>query len=458
MDKITAKIASYAGAIKYEDLPPEVIHKTKGLLIDALGCGIGGYPSDPARIARKMAERVQEKVLPATILGTGKQSTPELATFANGVMIRYLDFNDGYVSKSRGHPSDNFAPVLTCGAAMHASGKELLAASVLSYEVFGRVSDQIDLNLTDFDHAVTGVISSVAGASKILRLSQEQMVEAINLAIAPNISLLQTRAGELSMWKCCAFANAAKNAVFASLLAKEGMTGPRPIFEGRHGFFHAISGPFELEEWGGKGNPFRIMNVSIKRYPLGQHAQTAVDAALKVRSKISRADEIAGVRVGTFKVGKTVMGEEPEKWRPQTRETADHSIPYAVGAALFVGGPVEIRHFSSEYLHHPDLLSLIQKIKVEESEECNNLFPAISANRVTVITKTGQTFSEMVQYHRGHYMNPLTDTEIEQKFNSLTQDLLRPSRRENLLRLLWNLEQVADVHEIMELLKVQVKG
>jgi 2-methylcitrate dehydratase len=305
---------------------------------------------------------------------------------------------------------------------------------------------------------VTGVISSVAGASKILRLSQEQMVEAINLAIAPNISLLQTRAGELSMWKCCAFANAAKNAVFASLLAKEGMTGPRPIFEGRHGFFHAISGPFELEEWGGKGNPFRIMNVSIKRYPLGQHAQTAVDAALKVRSKISRADEIAGVRVGTFKVGKTVMGEEPEKWRPQTRETADHSIPYAVGAALFVGGPVEIRHFSSEYLHHPDLLSLIQKIKVEESEECNNLFPAISANRVTVITKTGQTFSEMVQYHRGHYMNPLTDTEIEQKFNSLTQDLLRPSRRENLLRLLWNLEQVADVHEIMELLKVQVKG
>jgi len=454
MDKITSKIASYTSSINYEDLPPEVVHKTKGLLIDALGCGIAGYTSEPAEIARKMAGRVKEKLLPATILGTNDQSSPELATFANGVMIRYLDFNDGYVSKSRGHPSDNFAPVLACGDAIHASGKELVTASVLSYEAFCRVSDQIDLNLTDFDHAVTGVISSVVGASKILGLSQEQMVEAINLAIAPNICLLQTRAGELSMWKCCAFANAAKNAVFASLLAKEGMTGPRPIFEGRHGFFHAISGPFELEELGGRDKPFRIMNVSIKRYPFGQHGQTAVDAALKVRSKMSSGDEIASVRIGTFKVGKIVMGEEPEKWRPRTRETADHSIPYVVGVALFINGPVEVRHFSDEYLHHPDLLNLIQKIKVEESEECNNLFPAVSANRVTVITKSGQTLSEMVQYHHGHYKNPLTDAEIEQKFNSLTQDLLSASQRERLLRVLWNIEQVGDVHEIMELLRV----
>lgn len=452
MDKITSYLASYGSSITYEDLPPDVVHKAKGLLIDALGCGIGGYTSEPGKIARRMAEQVHPREMPATILGSGQKSSLELATFANGVMIRYLDFNDGFVSKSRGHPSDNFAAVLTGADAIHAGGKEMITASVLAYEVFCRLSDAFDSNPTCFDHAVTGVISSVMGASKILGLTREQMVEAINLAIAPNMSLLQTRAGELSMWKCCAFANAARNAVFATLLAKQGMTGPSPVFEGRYGFFNAITGPFQLEEFGGKGRPFRIMNVSIKRYPCGQHAQTAIDAALKVRSKVSTSDDIAEVRVGTFTAGKTVMAGDAEKWHPKTRETADHSIPYVVGVALLENGPLEVRHFADEYLHNADFLRLIQKIKVDETEECNRLSPGASANRVELTTTSGKKYSELVQYHRGHHRNPLTDQEIEQKFDSLARDFMSPSRREELPGLLWKLEEVRDITEVMQLL------
>jgi 2-methylcitrate dehydratase len=453
LDHITEYLSSYAAALRYEDLPPEVIHKAKGLLIDTLGCAIGGYASEPGKIARRIAGRIYQCDMSATILGSGQKSSPELATFANGVMIRYLDFNDGFVSKGGGHPSDNFAPVVTCADAIHAGGKEVIVASVLGYEVFCRLFDQFDLTPKGFDHAVPGVISAAMGASKILGLSQKQMVQAINLAIVANLSLHQTRVGEVSMWKGCALANAGRNAVFAALLAKEGLTGPGPIFEGRYGFFNVVIGPFQLEAFGGKGRPFRMMDATIKRYPCGQFGQTAVDAAIQLRSKISSVDEIAEVKIGTFWYGKTAMAGDIEKWHPQTRESADHSIPYVVGTALLYGS-VDLKHFDNEYLHNQNLLDLLNKIKVEETEECNSLFPGANATRVDLITKSGKKISEFVQHHRGHYQNPMSDEEIEQKFHSLTNDLLTPNQREKLLTLIWNLEQVDDVRRVMGLLTI----
>jgi 2-methylcitrate dehydratase len=453
MGAIAEYLAHYGISIIYENLPAEVVHKIKGLLIDALACGIGGYAGETGIIARKMAERIHQSDMSATILGSGRKSTPELAAFANGSMIRYLDLSDGFSSKGGGHPSDNFAPILACGEAIHAGGKELIVASALAYEVFCRFQDQIDLMAGGFCQAVTGVISCAMGSSKILGLPYEQMLQAINLAITPNIALNQTRRGELSMWKGCAVPNAARNAVFAALLAKEGMTGPSPVFEGAAGFFKAVSGPFQLEEFGGNGRPFRIMDVSIKRYPCGKHAQTAVGAAIALRSKISGIDEINAVNIGTCAYGKTIMAGEPEKWRPMTRETADHSIPYVVAAAL-MDGEVTVGHFSDACLQNQRLLNLMQKITVDESEECESLYPEASANRVEIITKSAERFSEFVPYHRGHYRNPLTDEEIEQKFHSLTGDLLMPEQREELLSLIWNLEQVGDIGTIMGLLKI----
>lgn len=454
VSSIAEYLASYGTSIKYENIPPEVAHKLKALLIDTLACGLAGYDSEPGKIARRVAGGVYQCEMPATILGSGHKSTPELATFANGVMIRYLDLNDGYDSggdRGGGHPSDNFAPVLTCADAIHADGREVIVASALAYEVFCRLSDKFTPAPRGFDQAITAVISGVMGVSKVFGLSHEQMVQAINLAIAPNISLGQTREGELSMWKGCAVANAARNAVFAAWLAKEGMTGPSPIFEGRSGFFKAINGSFQLEEFGGNGRPFRIMDVIIKQYPCGMVAQTAIDAAIKLRSKISSVDEIAEINIGTFTSARNAMANSAEKWRPGTRESADHSLPYVVAVALMFG-TVEKRHFDDEYLHNPALLDLIKKIEVAENEECNQLRPDSSPNRIDITTKNSEKFSEMVQYHRGHHQNPLSDAEVAQKFYSLTRGLLLPVRSQELISLVWNLEQVKDTSRIMQLL------
>ncbi len=452
-DRISEYLASYTTSATYEDLPPTVVRRVKGLLIDTLGCGIAGYASEPGKIARSIAEGIRTCDVPATLLGTGQTSSPELATFANGVMIRCLDLNDSYSGQTGAHPSDTFAPVLTCADAVHAGGKEMIIASVLAYEVFGRFCDQIALRSRGFDHSVIGVISCVTGVSRVLGLSREQMIEAMNIAISASISLGQIRIGEVSMWKSCALANAARNAVFAAMLAKKGMTGPSGIFEGRYGLINAITGPFQLEKFGGNGRPFRIMDVSIKRYPCGSFAQTAVDAALNLRSKISDVNDIAEVMVWTTHQGKIVMAGDAEKWRPETRESADHSLPYVIGIALMCGC-LETKHFTHEYLHHPDLIHLLQKIRVEESEECNDLFPATRATRVELRTKAGERFSERVDYHLGHYRKPVTEEEIERKFHSLTSDLLSGAQRKELLSCLWSLEQVEDVGKIMALLKI----
>ncbi|MBI2858765.1 MAG: MmgE/PrpD family protein [Chloroflexi bacterium] len=454
MDRTADYLATYASSIKYEDFPPEAVNKAKSLLIDALGCAIGGYTSEPSRIARRIAGMVAPRELPAAIIGSGEKSSLELATFANGTMIRYLDFNDTFDSKSGGHPSDNLAAVLTCADAVHATGRDIIVAAVLAYEVYCQWADRIETAARGFDQAVPGVISCLLGASKVLGLSRDQIVQGLNLAITPNLALRQTREGEVSMWKACAVANAGRNAVFAALLAREGMTGPSPVFEGSCGLFSAVTnGPVLFDNFGGNGRPFHITDVSVKRYPCGNHAQTAIDAAIKLRSKIPSVREIAGINIETYRRAKEYMAGGPEKWHPATRETADHSIPYVVAVALTYGD-LEARHFDTEFRGNPDLQALMQKIRVAESEECTRLFPSSNPTRMELVTTTGERFVEMVRHHRGHSLNPLTPEETEQKFDSLASDLLPAARRKELLSLIWNLERVDDAGTIMRSVKI----
>lgn len=442
-DRVTDYLVSYATSMTYEDLPDEVVLKAKGLVLDSLGCALGAYASEPPRIARQMARRVSAVEMPASILGSGAKSSPELATFANGVMVRYLDFMDAYTI-SGGHPSDVFAPIFTCGEATHVSGKDFILALVIGYEVFCGLSEQIE-RPKGFDPAgISGILGSAIGASKILGLTAEQTKQAVNLAVAPAIALGQTRVGDVSMWKGCALANIARNAVFAALLARDGMTGPAPIFEGRNGLMNAVTGPFELNEFGGRDRHFRIADVSMKLYPCCVLGETAVDAAIQLRSNVPDVDDIAEINVGTFGLAKSVTAGDAEKWHPTTRETADHSLPYVVAAALKYGA-LEIRHFDDEFLRDPGLLSLIERVTVTESEECNSLRPKASPSRVELVMKSGERHSQMVPYWRGHYLNPFSTEEIEGKFAGLATGVLTQRQRDNVLSLVWGLDTLDDI-------------
>ena len=453
MPTIADQLSDYAVSLRYQDLPDDVAHLAKRMIIDTLGCALGGYHSEPARIAREVASTVTSN--PAgRVLGSGQLTSPDLATFANGVMVRYLDYNDGYTSKESGHPSDSIAATLTCGDVGRAGGKGLITSTVLAYEAFCRICDAVDIKPSGFDHVTVGCIASILGAAKSMGLDREQTLQALNLGIAPNLALYQTRIGDVSMWKGCAYANASRNAVFAVTLARMGLTGPSPIFEGDGGYFKAVTRqPFQLETFGGTGQPFKIGECSIKRFPLGQYSQTVVQAALEVREQLPDVDDIAQVNVSTLQTAVNIMAGDPEKWRPANRETADHSMPYTVAVALMYG-TVDQSHFDDEYLQDQRLLDLVSRVEVSVSEEANQMAPEAMLCEVEVVTGNGERHSRRVAYHKGHYKNPLSDIELEDKFRSLAGPVLAKERVEGLLERLWRLETVEDLGEIFELTRI----
>ncbi|MCC6533894.1 MAG: MmgE/PrpD family protein [Burkholderiales bacterium] len=451
MSTLVERLARYAEGLRYDDLPAQVVHQAKRLIMDSVGCALGGYRSEPARIAREMAASVSANP-GATVMGSGQRSSPDLATFANGVMIRFMDFNDGYTSNGEsGHPSDSLAAALTLAELNRRSGRDLIAATVLAYEVFCRVCDEADLKPLGFDHVTVGGMASAAAAARLLGLTGEKLRHAFNLAIAPNIALYQTRIGNVSMWKGCAYANASRNAVFAAMLAQRGMTGPSPVFEGVGGYFKAVTRKsFDLAQLGGPAHPYKIMQCLMKRFPLGQYSQTVAEAALQVRASIGSIDDIEQVEVHTLATAIKLMAGDAQKWEPETRETADHSMPYTVAVALTYGDVGE-EHFEPAMLRDPGLRALTRRVKVSEWDEANRRMPEAMLCRVTVATRQGTRFDATVDYHRGHWRNPMSDDEVEAKFRKLARHLLAQEKVDALAQRLWRLEELADAGEIVRL-------
>jgi 2-methylcitrate dehydratase len=453
MQTVAENLGAYASTLSYEDLPKDVVHQAKRLILDTLGCAFGGYDSEPAQIARDLAAAITS-THPATVLFSGQKTSAELAVFANDVMMRYLDFNDGYISSGSGHPSDSIGALLSAAEVARAGGRELIVATVLAYEVFCRICDAWDNKKSGIDHATMGAIASVAGAARLYGLTRQQIVEAINLTVAANVALNQTRLGSISKWKACGYANANRNAIFAVELAARGMSGPSQIFEGRDGFFNVVSrAPFELAPFGGGGRPFRIMQCHVKQFPLGNFSQTVVNAALEARTLVDDVRDIREVHVRTSKSGLSIMADGPEKWRPANRETADHSIPYTAAVALLYG-TVELKYFDDEYLHDEELLELVSRVKCSASEEATQRGAEMNLCELDVTLGSGQRKSVRVEYHRGHWRNPMTDAEMETKFRSLAGGLLPAVRVDALLGQLWRLEDLPEIGALIPMMQI----
>ncbi|HYH40359.1 MAG TPA: MmgE/PrpD family protein, partial [Burkholderiales bacterium] len=453
MDKTTEKLARYVTALRYEDLSDVAVHTTKKLLIDAIGCAIGGYHGAPSAIARKLAAETSAR-RPARILGSGAPTSMEAAAFANAVMVRYLDFNDTYISTGEGHPSDAISAVLAVADAHGLSGKDTLLAMAAAYEVYNALCDAVSLRDKGWDHGYFVVFAAAVGAGKLLGLTLDKMGHAIALAAGPNVPTRQTRSGELSMWKGCACAASARAGVFAALLAKQGMSGPGEAFEGRHGVFDQVTRPFELPPLGGEGRAFGVERTGIKFFPTEYHSQIPLDLALKLREKIA-PDDIDRVHAETYNLAWSEIGSEPAKWDPKTRETADHSLPYMLAAAL-QDGAISIATFDEARIRDPKLRPLMNRIKVSENEEFTRAFPQAMMNRIEIVTKNGEHHVASGRYPRGHGENPLTDAEVEQKYRALCQGLLPDARCEALLNALWKLDTQPEIGAVLE--RVRIDG
>ena len=449
-DRILNHLCDYALKLSYRDLPQEVIRRTKHIVMDTVGCALGGAESPPAKIARAAASEITS-ASPSTVLISGQKTSPDLAAFANGVMIRYLDFNDTYAGSPTCHPSDLLAPVLTVVDARNGSGRDVILGTVLGYEVLcGLIDAGAKERGHSWDQSTYGVIAAAVLAAKLFGHTKEQMANAISLAISSHISLEQIRRGQISHWKGCALANASRNAVFCAMLAAKGMTGPEEAFEGKAGFLSSTGIRLEIRPFADSADTYRIMKARLKAFPSGYFSQSAVEAILNLRSQIPDLDDIKEIRLQTFPAGYEVMGSGEANWQPETRESADHSLPFVMAVAL-MEGIVEIRHYDQMYYKRSDVRALMQKIKVRIGEEPVAAWPEVPLNIVDVEMKSGRVLSTKVAYHLGHFKRWMTEEEQERKFRPLAEPLLPKRQIDDLLACLRRLDELEQVSELISL-------
>src|SRR6266516_1579759 len=246
------RLAAYADGLRYDDLDAETIERVKSHVIDTIGCGIAAFDERPVRVCREIAQSVQGA---ATIIGTTRKTSPDLAAFANGAAGRYYDLNDIYVGRVTSHPSDHIAPCIAVAEAERASAHDLITAIVLAYEIDCRLVADLDLSARCWDTPVFSLPAVALAAGKLMKLDAAKLTEAVNLAINDHSAMGQTRAQVLADWKGLADGEASGNAVFAAMLARGGLTGPAPIFEGRLGLFKQVSGAANIDDggFGGRG-------------------------------------------------------------------------------------------------------------------------------------------------------------------------------------------------------------
>jgi 2-methylcitrate dehydratase len=449
MDALTRQIAEFACRLNYEELPAHVIAASRRCLIDTLACAITARDCEPVWIGLRIAEAAAPARYPGRIICHNQRSSAENAAFVNTAMIRNLDFNDQYPG---GHPSDCAGAFLAIAEAANVDGRRLISALVVAYELFVRISDATGLRYKGWDQGFAAGIATVAGVGHLLRLAPEQLAEGIAIATVANIPMRNTRAGELSLWKGAATAFATRNGIFAALLAAEGMTGPNRPFEGKHGLWDLITGPFKLEPLPTEGGNYRSTDVQLKAWPVEYNAQLAVWAALELRSRVDWRD-LAEIDIGTYTFAYTEIGSEPEKWDPKTRETADHSMPY-IFAKVLVDGTIGVAAFEESAYRDASIRPLMGKINIHLDDEVIGMYPAVVAMKVRATTNHGQVVELFPRDPLGHTNNPMKDEDVRTKFTENCEPVLGVEHTSAILEEWWRIVELssADLSRALDLL------
>ncbi len=452
---LAERLAAYADGLRYDDLDAATVERIKSHVIDTIGCGIAAFDERPVRVCREVA--LAPGAGSCTVIGTDRRTTPDLAAFANSVASRYYDFNDAYVSHFTAHPSDNLAACLAVAEAEKASAVDLITAIALAYEINCRLVDTLDIAARNWDPPVHGLPAVALAAGKLMKLAPDKLMQAVNIAINDHIPMGQTRAQTNSDWKGLAAPEAGRNAVFATMLARSGITGPAPIFEGRKGFFQLVSGPGQVavDSFGRKGVPFRIHQCGMKPWPAVIYSQTAIAAGIAVAKDVGDLERITAIEIATTKRGYEQTGRDAEKWTPENRDTADHSLPYITTRAMF-DGDIDNDSYAPAKLHDPRTLAFMRKIKVAED-------PALTARtgastvptRITATLADGQRVVREVDDVPGFVGRPMGRADVDRKFRSNIGKRWPQGKTDAVLKSLWALEETKDLQALLGTLSLQ---
>ncbi|MEA3286075.1 MAG: MmgE/PrpD family protein [Candidatus Marinimicrobia bacterium] len=473
---IARQMAEFAVGLKYEDLPEDVIYEVKRYLYDSIGCAYGSMSTHDVK---SMLEIYQEMggASESKVIGFGDEMPAVSTALVNSLMIRALDFNDIYWKDDPSHPSDIIPAALSMAEKVDTSMKDVIVAIVLAYEFEMRMClfAKPGVRERKWHHATLTQFVSPVVAGKMLGLTVDQMVNAIGINGCHNHTIGCPTAGVLTMMKNTVDPMAVQAGVFAALLAQKGFSGTEKVFEGKEGFMDAFVGwdaknetekPTDMEgrdgisswSWdvealvGNLGESYKILECGMKAFPTEALTHTHISCALNamIKNNLDYTD-IKEVKVTAFAQAYDILFD-PTKYRPESRETADHSLPYCMAAAI-VDKKITTGSFSDEKLKDPKIFEVIDKIIGEPSLEFEKMFPAKQPSRVVVTTNDGRQFEEYLEYPKGDPREPMTIEDLTNKFNSLANGVLSEARLVEIKGLIFDCEKVS-AREFMSALVV----
>ena len=451
-DTITATMARWATDLAYDDIGEQAIHEAKRYLLDSLGCAFGGYRQEDARIALAVLKEIGGEGN-ATVIGSGEKTDPVSASLANALMVRVMDYNDIYWQQDPSHPSDIIPAAMACGERVGRSGKDLTLGIVLGHEFEMRLCEAAFPGIRErgWHHATLTAFVSPIVASRMLGLTWEQCQHAIGISASRHCTLGAVTAGKLTMMKNTVDPMATQSGVLAALLAEKGYTGPEHVIDGKEGLAHCYGPEWKLEVLvDGLGESWRIERCGMKAFPTEALTHAPISAVLDIVIENDLAPEVVEkVHIRSLARAADILAD-PSKYDPRSKETADHSLPYVIAAAV-ADRQVTPAQFEQDKIMDPRIREQLNKVEVVADPEIEKLFPKLQRVIVTIHTTDGREFTKQLDYPKGDPRNPLTDQEVEEKFDALAAPVLSDEARKRLKGTVWSLEKVGSVSELMDL-------
>jgi 2-methylcitrate dehydratase len=446
-------LSKWACALTFEKLTDEAVDAAKRFLYDSIGCALGGYRQEDCHIllehVRQMGGSEQ-----ATCIGSGLRTSVVNAALFNALAIRAMDYNDIYWKADPSHPSDIIPAATSVCEWRKLSGKELIVGTVLGHEMEMRLCEAADPGIRErgWHHATLTAFVSPMVAARMLKLSPSQMQHAIGIAASHSCTLGAVTAGKLTMMKNTVDPMSTQAGVQAALLAEKGYTGPEHVIDGKEGLVHCYGPEWHLNILtDGLGERFKIADCGMKAFPIEALSHSPVTAALQIVIEHEiKPDDVAEIKVETLARAADIL-TDPAKYRPTSKETADHSLPYCLAVAV-ADRQVTPQQFINERIRDPKLHPLMDAVKAVGNEEFERLFPKTQPSRVTITTKAGQSHSARVDVPKGDYRDPMTMDEIEVKFNALAAGAFTQDQCDRIRQTVMNLEQLSDTGELMRML------
>ena len=453
-ETISATMSRWAANLNFEDLSQDAIYQAKRYLLDSVGCALGGYQQHDVVIALEVLREIAGHGR-CTLIGSGETMDPVSASLANALMVRCMDYNDIYWKQDPSHPSDIFPAAMAACERAQTDGRELIVGFVLGHEFEQRFCEAAFPGIRErgWHHATLTAFVSPIVAGRALKLSWEQIQHAIGISASRHCTLGAVTAGKLTMMKNTVDPMATQSGVLAALLAEKGYSGPEHVIDGKEGLTHCFGPEWKLNILtDGLGKTWRITQCGMKAFPTEALTHTPISAVLSiVKENDLKPEQVKEVHVRTTARGADILSD-PSKYDPHTKETADHSLPYVLAAAV-AERQVTPLQFTMGKIMDATIRAQLKKVVVVADAEIEKCFPALQRVIVKITTTGGRTFEKQLDYPKGDPRNPLTDREIEEKFEALADPVMSKPAQDKLKDAIWNLEKCSSVSALMKLMK-----